>query len=68
MTTRVCAGCLFFDKPQSDVLILDHIKGRCRRYPPVAVVPRSETDEDVPSSWFAWPQVDDEDYCGEWRA
>lgn len=53
MTRALCKDCAYFE--------LDgYVKpnGRCKRYPPVVLV-------DDHAIFSVWPEVDAEDYCGE---
>jgi hypothetical protein len=43
-----------------------HGEGECRRHPPqLTVVP--DGNEECPGVKTAWPETDQEDWCGEWE-
>lgn len=64
---HMCANCVHFQKPQSEHLILDHIKGECHRYPPLVVAISRDEETHLTISEAIWPRVDDNDYCGEFE-
>lgn len=57
MAERSCSSCRFAKVAvgEDDAPRLD-----CRRFPPAVIT----TDEVL----VAWPQVSDDDWCGEWQA
>lgn len=61
-----CGNCKFYkeDEPESDT-------GKCRRFPPVVIaVPLLcdlEDDEERLAPQSNWPDVDDINWCGEFR-
>lgn len=66
-----CDGCRYWrkiDSSRDD----DHIIGECRRYAPTIVagmVPEGATmDAFDEHERRIWPETDDSDWCGEWRA
>lgn len=61
-----CISCRFFDNSDKDRW--DAGMGLCRRRAPVSVMPVSEACEELyPQSFARWPQVWDNDFCGEFE-
>jgi hypothetical protein len=61
MTTESCATCTYFRRHLQNVT-----EGFCRRFPPVVII-APIGNPPAPRPVSASPNMDEKEWCGEWR-
>jgi len=59
MKDKACAECVYYDAKYEAISGTVSI---CRRFPPIPV-----SDDARDKLIFAWPEVNEDDYCGEYK-